>query len=206
MTDRLPPPGTERVRPDAWYYLWALLPLAVAIALALYFLHTGVPQIRENMVRMDVPGELNLDLSNREIYTIYVEQATTLGSKGAALQPLAQIHCDVHNAVGEGNQTNPRLGTSKYTYGINAGTSILDFEVNKNGTYSVSCQGPSQISGDKIQIAIGGGSAKALTAVASRSLVSIIGGLIIGALILVRVSMLRTESRRDIRERGLRPV
>jgi hypothetical protein len=200
------PVGTERVRPDAWYYLLALLPVVLAVGLALYFLHTGVPQIRENMVRMDVPGELNLDLSNREIYTIFVEHATTMGSKGADLQPLTQIQCDVHNAVGEGNQTNPRLGTSKYTYGINVGVSILDFDVTKNGTYNVSCQGPSQISGEKIQVAVGGGSAKALTAVTSRCVVFLIGGLVIGALILIRVIMLRQESSRDIRERGLRPV
>ncbi|HTZ48583.1 MAG TPA: hypothetical protein VMH20_13385 [Verrucomicrobiae bacterium] len=200
------PVGTEQVRPDAWYYLLSLLPLALAIGLALYFLHTGVPQIRENMVRMDVPGELNLDLSNRETYTIFVERATSRASKNVDLQPLAQIHCDVHNAVGEGNQTNPRLGTAMYTYGMNVGVSILDFEVNKNGTYNVACQGPSEISGDKIQVAIGGGSAKALTAVTSRCIVSLIGGIVIGILILIRVFMLRQESIRDIRDRGLRPM
>jgi len=200
------PVGTERVRPDAWYYLVSLLPLALAIGLALYFLHTGVPQIRENMVRLDVPGELNLDLSNRETYTIFIEHATSIASKNPDLQPLAQIHCDVHNAAGEGNQTNPRLGTSQYTYGRNVGVSILDFEVNKNGTYNVSCQGPSEISGEKIQVAVGGGSAKALTAVTSRCIVSLIGGVVIGVLILIRVIMLRQESNRDIRDRGLRPV
>jgi hypothetical protein len=200
------PVATERVRPDAWYYLFASLPALAGIALTLYFLQTGLPQIRANMVRMDVPGELNLDLSNRETYTAYVEHATSMASKNADLQPLAQIHCDVHNAIGEGNRTNPALGASKYTYGSNMGVSILDFEVNKNGTYTVSCQGPSEISGEKIQIAVGGGSAKALSAVTSRSVVSVIGGLVIAALILARVIMLRTESRRDIRERGLRPV
>jgi len=200
------PVARERVRPDAWYYLLALLPLVAAIALTLYFLQTGVPQVRANMVRMDVPGDLNLDLSNREVYTAFVESATSIASKNVDLQPLAQIHCDVQNALGEANQTNPALGTSKYTYGNNVGVSILDFQVNKNGTYTVSCQGPSEISGEKIQIAIGGGSAKALTAVTSRSVVSIIGGLVIAALILIRVIMLRSESRREIRERGLQPV
>jgi len=200
------PVARERVRPDAWYYLLALLPLVAAVALTLYFLQTGVPQIRANMVRMDVPGDLNLDLSNRETYTAFVERATSMASKNVDLQPLAQIHCDVQNALGEANQTTPALGTSKYTYGNNVGVSILDFQVNKNGTYTVSCQGPSEISGEKIQIAIGGGSAKALTAVTSRSVVSIIGGLVIGALILIRVIMLRSESRREIRERGLQPV
>jgi hypothetical protein len=200
------PMGREPVRPDAWYYLLALLPVVAAIALTLYFLQTGVPQIRANMVRMDVPGDLNLDLSNRETYTAFVERATSMASKNVDLQPLAQIHCDVQNAVGEANKTTPALGTSKYTYGNNVGVSILDFQVNKNGTYTVSCQGPSEISGEKIQIAIGGGSAKALTAVTSRSVVSIIGGLVIAALILIRVIMLRSESRREIRERGLQPV
>lgn len=196
----------ERVLPDAWYYLLALAPLAIAIGLALYFLHTGVPQIRANMARMDVPGELNLDLSNREIYTIFVEHATSVGSKNTDVQPLSQVQCDVHNAIGEATQTNARLGTSKYTYGINVGVSIFDFEVTKNGTYTVSCQGPSQISGEKIQAAVGGDSAKALAAVTSRSAVSVIGGLVIGSLILLRVMMLRSESRRDIQDRGLQPV
>lgn len=200
------PMGREQVRPDAWYYLLSLLPLVAGIGLAMYFLHTGVPQIRANMARMDVPGELNVDLSNRETYTVFVEYATAMGSKNVDLQPLSQIQCDVHNAIGEATQTNPRLGTSKYTYGINVGVSILDFDVNKNGTYTLSCQGPSQISGEKIQVAVGGGSAKALTAVTSRSLASVIGGLIIASLILVRMIMLRSESRRDIQERGLQPV
>jgi hypothetical protein len=202
-------PGTERVRPSSLYYLLSLAFVAAGIGLGFYFPHADVPRIREDMARMNVPGDLDLDLKQREIYTAYVEHATW--SKGAPispaeLQPLGQVHCDIHTAIGDAIEGKHSVSTSRYTYGHNAGVSILDFEVPRDGTYTVSCQGPSEVSGEKIQVAVGGGSAKALTAVTGRSIVSIVGGLVIAILVLVRVTMLRLESRRDIRERGLRPI
>ncbi len=198
--------GTERVQPSSKYYLLALLFFALGIGFTIYFLVVDVQRIRESMVRMDVPGQMDLELKHHETYTIFAEYPGLRSVSVQQAQGLL-VSCQVHMIpTGEEVGTKESTGSSTYTYGNRKGISVLELEVPKDGSYTVACQGPAQISGQNVQVAIGGGASKALTAVMGRSFLVLAGGIVIGTLIIVRVTMLRLQSRREIRERGLKPV
>jgi hypothetical protein len=200
--------GTEQVRPSSRYYFLAFFFFAAGIAATIYFLVVDIHHIRDAMLRMDLPGEMDLELKHRETYTVFAEYP---GLQTAALSREESrnllVDCEVHLLpTGEKVAAKDKIGTSSYTYGNRKGVSVLEFMVPHDGTYAVSCQGPAEVSGQKVQVAIGGGASQALTAVSGRIFLVLTGSIVIGTLIFVRVAMLRLQSRRDIRERGLRPV
>jgi hypothetical protein len=201
--------GTEQVRPSSWYYLLALLFYAGGIGMMAYFLVVDVHRIRDAMVRMDVPGEMDLDLKHRETYTVFMEHAAAFSTAGASKVDVQHpvVSCEVHLLpTGEKIEGKQAASTSTYSYGGRKGISVLEFEVPHDGSYTVKCEGPTDIAGQKVQVAIGGGASKALTAVMGRSFLVLVGGIVVGTLIFIRVAMLRLQSRKEIREQGLRPV
>ena len=170
--------GTERVRPSSKYYLLSLLFFAAGIGLTIYFLVVDVHHIRESMVRMDVPGQMDLELKRHVAYAIFAEypglQSATPVSVEQARGLL--VNCQVHALpTGDTVGTKDTTGTSTYTYGNRKGVSALELEVPHDGTYSVKCEGPSEISGQKVQVAIGGGATQALAAVKGRSFLVLTG-------------------------------
>jgi hypothetical protein len=199
---------TERVQPSSKYYLLAASFLATGVGLMIYFLVNDIHRIRESMIRMDVPGQMDLDLKQHVTYAVFVEYAAWPGQaavpKGASQ---GDVVCGVRMLPSgltiEGKHT---AASSSYTYGTRRGVSIMEFEVPHDGTYMVACQGPTEYVGQKVQVAIGGGASKAIPIVIGKSVLVLMGGIVVAALIFVRVAMLRLESRKDIRERGLRPV
>lgn len=199
---------TERVQPSSKYYLLAALFLATGVGLMIYSLVSDIHRIRESMIRMDVPGQMDLELKQHVTYAVFVEYAAWPG-RGAASTGESQdrVVCSVHMLPSgltiEGRHT---AASSGYTYGTRRGVSIMEFEVPHDGTYMVACQGPSEYVGQKVQVAIGGGAAKAIPIAIGKSVLALMVGIVVAALIFVRVAMLRLESRKDIRERGLRPV
>ncbi|MGB7435225.1 MAG: hypothetical protein WBR26_09315 [Candidatus Acidiferrum sp.] len=195
---------TQRVRPSAAYYLLALLSFVAGLALTVFFFVTDTRRVCDSMARMDVPGEIDLDLQHNETYTVFVEHPNS------PVPPSAPewhwVDCEVHMPPsGQLLDAKPALASSTYRYGARRGTSILQFQVPHDGVYTVDCR-TEKLVGEKVQVAIGGGAAKALSGIIAKCFVVLMGGLVIGVLIFVRVAMLRLESRRDIREQGLKPV
>jgi hypothetical protein len=196
--------GSERIRPSSWYYLLAFLFFVGGIGMMIYFLVAGVHRIRDSMVRMDIPGQMDLELKQSETYTVFAEHA--VGSVTPDMTPRS-VHCEVHMLPsGETIKAKPLTGSSSYSVGSRRAVSILEFEVPHDGTYMVACQGPAKIFGQSVQAAVGGGASKAITAVVGKSFLVLMAGLVTGVLIFLRVGKLRLESRREIREQGLKPV
>ncbi|HKN24434.1 MAG TPA: hypothetical protein VJX72_06270 [Candidatus Acidoferrum sp.] len=201
--------GTEQVRPSSRYYFLAFLFLALGIAATFYFLVVDTRHIHDAMLRMDLPGEMDLELKHRETYTVFVEYPALQTAAPLSREELRRmlVDCEVHMLpTGEKVAAKDKVGTATYTYGTKRGVSVLEFAVPHDGSYAVSCQGPAEVSGQKVQVAIGGGASQALSAAMGRIFLVLTGSIVIGTLIFVRVAMLRLQSRRDIRERGLKPV
>jgi hypothetical protein len=197
----------EQVQPSSRYYLLAIFFVAAGVGLMIYFLVSDIHRIRESMIRMDVPGQMDLELKQHVTYAIFVEYAIWPGQNAASSQAhrvASPAACTCFLPARPLHPSKPR--SSSYTYGTRRGVSIMEFDVPHDGTYMVGCQGPSEYFGQKVQVAIGGGVSKAIPAVMAKSILCLMGGIVVGALMFVRVAMLRLESRRDIRERGLRPV
>ena len=193
--------GTERIEPPSWYYSFAAVFLALGIGAMIYSFVSGISRIRENMVRMDVPGQMDLELKH-ETYTVFLEFNTA----AAALQH-GQVNCDVH--VQPSNEIiEPLKGgvNTTYNYAGRTGISLLEFVAPHDATYTLACLTNGDTTNLKPSVAIGGGTSKGLKTMYVRSFVMLIVATTIALLIFVRVSMLRMNSRKDIRERGLRPV
>jgi hypothetical protein len=198
---------TERVQPSSKYYLLAIFFLAAGIGLMIYFLVSDIHRIQESMIRMDVPGQMDLELKQHVSYAVFVEHAIWPSQGAVSTRASAgRVACSVHLLPSGETITSRQTTTYTYTYGTRRGFSLMEFDVPRDGTYMIGCQGPSQYLGQKVQVAIGGGASKAIPAMMGKSLLCLMGGIVVGALIFVRVAMLRLESRRDIRERGLHPV
>lgn len=199
---------TERVRPSSGYYFLAAAFALGGIALMIVSFISGVYRIRQATVRSDIPGQMDLELKQGETYTVFVEQPNlaTTANFSVSVAPRS-VKCQV-NAVpsGEPVLAQPQTGSSTYTYGTRRGMSVMEFVVPKDGTYMVACQGPSTISGEKVEFVLGAGVSKAIWQIAKRSLFVLFGGFVIGLLIVLRIVQLRMESRSEIRERGLKPV
>jgi hypothetical protein len=200
--------GTERVRPSSWYYLLAVAAVASGLGLMIYMLVSDIHRIRDSMVRWTIPGQIDLELKQSETYTVFAE-GNAAGNAGPFSfgNTLRGVSCEVHLLPsGETIQPNGSAGTTTYTYGARRGVSILEFNVPHDGTYTVACADQRTITEPKLEAAIGGGTAKAISGIMARAFVFLMGGIVVGVLIFVRVVMLRLESRREIREQGLKPV
>ncbi len=199
--------GEERVQPSSKYYLLAIFFLLAGAGLMTYFLVSDIHRIRESMIRMDVPGQMDLDLKQHVSYAMFVEYAVSPSGNSRVVASQDRVVCTVHVLPsGETIEPNATSSSSHYTYGTRRGDFLMEFDAPHDGTYTVGCTGPSEYLGQKVQVAMGGGVSKAIPTVIGKSLLCLIGGIVVAALIFVRVAMLRLESRRDIRERGLRPV
>jgi hypothetical protein len=197
----------EQVQPSSRYYLLAIFFVAAGVGLMIYFLVSDIHRIRESMIRMDVPGQMDLELKQHVTYAIFVEYAIWPGQNAASSQgSQGGVTCGVHLLPSGETIASKQTRSSSYTYGTRRGVSVMEFDVPHDGTYMVGCQGPSEYFGQKVQVAIGGGASQAIPAVMAKSILCLMGGIVVGALIFARVAMLRLESLRDIRERGLRPV
>jgi hypothetical protein len=198
----------EQVRPSSGYYLLAFLFCACGIALMIYFLVADIHRIRDSMVRMDIPGQMDLELKRHETYTVFVEHWSppVFGGMTPDFTP-RQVSCEVHMLPsGEKIETKANRRTWTYSAGDHKGASVLEFEVPHDGTYMMGCNGPSKLYQKSVQVAVGGGASKAISTVVAKSFVVLAVGLVGGMLVTVRVTKLRLESRREIRERGRKPV
>jgi hypothetical protein len=193
--------GTERVEPPSWYYSFAGLFLAIGLGLTVYSIVSGTRHIRENIVRMDVPGQMDMELK-RATYTVFIEY----NAAEAAKSPWS-VNCSVYTLpAGQLIKNNSHTGSLQYNYGARNGIALMEFDAPHDGMYMLACQTTGDTSAFNMDAAIGGGTSKGVQVMVVRSLLAFIAGVTVAALIFLKVTMLRLKSRNEIRERGLKPV
>jgi hypothetical protein len=193
--------GTERIEPPSTYYAFAALILAIGIGAMIYSFVSGIHRIRENMIRMDVPGEMDMELKH-ETYTVFLEH-----DAAAAGTQQSPVTCDVHVLPSEQLiDTRTNVVRHTYTYPGRIGYSFLEFDAPHDATYNLACKATGDPASLKPVVAVGGGTSKGIRIMYLRSFVMMTVATVIALLIFVRVSMLRLKSREEIRARGLRPV
>jgi hypothetical protein len=198
--------GTERIRPSAWYYLLAVGCFVGALGITILLFAAGMRRVRDAMVREDIPGQMDLELKRDETYTVFLEQ-TAGANPGSSAGPAFLVpHCEV-NALSNGEKISARRpAAAGYLYRVRAGVPMMEFSVPHDGTYMIACTDDRTNKVPKMEVAVGGGAAKAISTVVARSFFVMAGGIVVGLLIIVRVTALRLASRKEIRERGLKPV
>jgi len=194
--------GTEQVQPSTQYYLVAPAFFVGGAILALFLTALGIHQIRNAMLHAEVPGELEMELKQNETYVILLQGETRPEAAAAAAKTLS---CEVHVLPAGGSFSAQPVAPSNSWFVSYVGIPLFEFTPPHKGEYSVECT-DSQEGAPQLHVGIAGGVVKALSALFSRCIVILILGLVAALLAVWRVTMLRLESRKDIRERGLVPV
>lgn len=200
--------GTERVRPSAWYYLLAAAVFVGALGITIFLFASGLRRVRDAMVREGIPGQMDLELKRNETYTVFLEQSSwTNPGPAPKARSFGEVSCQV-NALpnGEKIQTTRPIAATSYMYGARRGFSLMEFTVPHDGSYTVACTDSREQPAPKLEVAVGGGAAKAISTVMARGFFVLIGGIVVGMLIFARVTALRLASRKEIREQGMKPV
>ena len=172
-------------RPSGWWYLLALVPIAIGGIVAAVAMSSLLGDI-EGMKRMVVPGEATFELEAGD-YVVYGELQSTVD--GVAYRASSvQVRCILASPAGEPvKMTTPGSSTS-YTLGGYQGESMFEFTIATAGTYQLGCANE----GDPAVLAIGHGLGAGIAVVAVSMVVAIIGAIVV--LVLVRRKRKRAAS------------
>ena len=199
---------TQAIRPSLWWMAMAIPFCLVGVGLAVFFLVTEIQRVGASMAYADVPGEMDVNLKRNLSYTVFLEQMSGGSSNPAPMFALkSSVRCELRSLPdGELIPMSAPSGSTTYNYGARSGISLLNFTVDRDGTYLLGCQDYRGKPGPRLRIAVGAGAAEAITTAVEKSLVAFFGGGIVALLIFVRVLMLRDQSKRAIRAESMRPI
>jgi hypothetical protein len=200
--------GTEPIRPSLWYAALAIPILLAAFMVMALLVVRDFGHVRNSMAYTDVPGAMNVDLKRNLHYTIFLEQIEDSTFAAASSTPnAANVFCDLHHLqYGTEIALHKPVGSATFNYGNSSGIAILEFDVPRDGTYLLDCQDLRGHPGPKLRIAVGAGAAAAVGWAILKAVIVLLAGGMVALLIFVRVLMLRDQSKREIRTRGLKPV
>lgn len=200
--------GTEPIRPSLWYAALAIPILLIALIGMALLVVKDFSRVRNSMAYVDAPGEMNVDLKRSLHYTIFLEQIEDSTFNAATSPPNASnVFCELHHLqYGTEIPLHKPAGSTTFNYGNSSGIAILEFDVPRDGTYLLGCQDLRGHSGPKLRIAVGAGAAAAVGWAILKAVIVLLAGAVVALLIFVRVLMLRDQSKREIRARGLKPV
>jgi hypothetical protein len=199
------PQATERIHPSIWYAAIAAPFLLAGILFSGFFFYKGIKTIADTMARTTIPETLQAELHRNLKYTIFLELLSD-PAHHLSLQNQATVECQV-SAMNWGAPvviTRPRVN---FTYSLSgmSGRSIYEFVAPTEGIYLINCSDLQGWNGTA-RAAVGTGTTEIFGSVILRCLLFGGVGVIVAMLILFRVIMLRDQSKRDIRSRGLKPI
>jgi hypothetical protein len=201
----IPSQETEQVRPSLWYAAIAAPFLLAGLLWSGFLFYRGIVGIANAMVRTEIPNPVEAALHKNLKYTVFLELVSDSASNPSP-QLQASVDCQV-SSLPWGTPVTLTPPTVHFTYALPSvsGRSVYEFVPPNDGTYLVGC---SNLRGWKgpARTAVGTGAAEALGRLIVRCLLTGGFGVVIALLIFIRVIMLRDQSRREIRSRGLRPA
>jgi hypothetical protein len=195
------PVGTQRIRPSRWYAAMAIPVLLAGLLVMGLVLWRSMDQIAKNMARQTLPDPLQAELQKGRTYTIFLEQSTS--------SPVASsfgYHCEVRSVPNGGilKLTLPATRTW-YISGRSRGVAIFEFDVPRDSNYLIACGVWDLPTGAEAAIAVGTGVNEGISSAILLCYFIGAASVLIALLIFIRVLMLRDQSKRDVRSRGLKP-
>jgi hypothetical protein len=205
----LPPTATpqaaEHIRPSIWYAAIAAPFLLAGVLCSGFLFYKGIKSIADSMARTTIPEPLQAELHKNLKYTIFLELISDPAHPVTA-QSQATMECQVSTMPWGApvTVTRPRV---HFTYSLPSmsGRSIYEFVAPTEGVYLIGCSNLQGWRGTA-RAAVGTGTTEIFGSVILRCLLTGGIGVLIALLIFVRVIMLRDQSKRDIRSRGLKPT
>lgn len=160
--------SSERIRPGRWFYLMAVLAVAVAAALAALVVQafrTGFPT---NATRVTAPGTTTMTLSEPGTYMISYERQT-VGNIGGSVEvssqpPSIPVEISsmelalVSNDSGAHVPIHAISETVTYSVGNTEGLGIARFIIDRPGMYTLASRYSNGQSGPQVVLAVARGS------------------------------------------------
>ena len=186
-----------------WYVVAGLLLLLGAVGAVLLFVVT-LDSASGPLERFTAPGTVRVDIGAGEDRSIYVESPEGAGSLGQGVTDGSDLDCTVTGErSGERPELDSPLGTFTITRGETEYEAVLQFAVERGGTYEVGCR-VRGVPGRAVPLAVG--PRVAVLGFVGRVFgifASLFGGALLATLIAVLTAVLRHRHRRRLeREAG----
>jgi hypothetical protein len=194
MNDKQP------IRPSGWFYVLGAAVILAGMSVFVYSLFQGVFHLTDNLTQVVVPGGKDLTLQPERKYTIFLEEQSVVdGRIYSTTTNLNGLTCQVSSQTsGKQIDTHRARSSTSYNLGGRSGRSVLEFLTEEGGTYHLACDYEGDRQGPKAVLAVGSGVTEAMLRTILTCFVSIFGGGILGAAILVTVFLLRERAKRKM--------
>jgi hypothetical protein len=140
MTDTMTSPAavSPSAAPGRIWYVVALIVFCAGFGVMAMIIVSRIGGAAERMMRVAVPGTLQLALDQTGTYTIFHEHRSVLDGQVYAVDGVMGLRIAVRsNATSELLPLRSTAGAN-YAFGSYAGRSLFDFEIDAPGTYELS--------------------------------------------------------------------
>jgi hypothetical protein len=182
--------------------------ILAGIGLFLHTLFNGILHITDDLTQIVVPGAKDLTLKPKLMYTVYLEEHSFVdGRIYSTTESVSGLTCVVTSET-SGNKIktfHPR-GSMTYDVGGRSGRSVLVFVTEEAGVYRIACDYEEGKEGPKAVLAVGSGMTQRIFSTIIKSLASMLGGMTLGAAVIVAVIVLRERAKKQLAQAGQTPL
>jgi hypothetical protein len=173
--------------PSKLYYVLALAGLVGSFFALRLFWERRMEQVTADLTYGTVPGPVLVALPAPGQYAVYLEHQGRLDNQLFITgKELGALQCTVTSAAGEAVPVREPLWPVPYMSNARQGLQVLEFEVEKAGTYTLQGDYPSGTAGPQLLLAVGEGLLSlsgTLLGALGLALLPAFGGLILGGFI-----------------------
>lgn len=149
--------SVQNITPSRWYYGLAVLVAIIGTVFFAVFLFKSLSGLADGLIQVVVPGESDIVLTGPGNYTVFYEHQSVVGNKIYSTgEHLSGLQCFlIEKSTGSEIALPPASVGSSYSIGGRSGKSVLEFNIDKPGSYEFSAWYPEGQKGPEVVLAIG---------------------------------------------------
>ena len=192
--------GAQVIRPSLWYISIGVVLFLLGVGLFVYFLFSGIVHITDSLTQVVVPGRAELTLTTPGTYAVFLEEQSVVNGRiYSTTEAVNGLQCSVVSLPGKQKIDLRRpAGSTTYDVGGRHGRSVLEFQIREPGQYEFACDYPGESKGPQAVVAVGKGVGAGILRTIGLSFVSILGGMISGALVIIVVVVMRERAKKKL--------
>ena len=190
----------KKIGPSRWFYGLGILVAVIGSVIFVVFLINSISGIADELTRVVVPGEKDIVLNTPGNYTIFYEYQSVMGNKVYSTgEYIPGLQCLViSKTTGKEIVLSPARTSSTYSIGSRAGKGVLEFTIDKPGTYEFSAWYAEPKAGPEIVMAIGSDFTLKLVSTIFVAIAIFFGSWIIAAIIAIITFIKRRRAKKSI--------
>lgn len=189
--------GNLLSRSGPWPYVLGAILIAGGAGFFGYALWHGISHVTDGLIQVVVPGEAELSLKQRQLYTVFLEsQSVVEGKIYSTSDSVNGLQCKIKSPADDAAIPMRRALTSaSYDVSGRSGRSVLEFRVPSDGSYRFSCGYGETGRGPETIVAVGSGVAGRIMQTVFTSLLAMFGGFGSGLLLCIATFVLRKNAK-----------